>query len=288
MGCEIGCPTGHIRAIGRYVLAVALTIAAFAGIVLGCDAVFGTSSGFLGSHGLRTTACLLAVGFWIFVAVRTQQKITRNAYLASSVVLGTLTWCLLPTADGVQLWNASSRLEKLADQLDQLSSGDWQGFQETSAQAGRIVVAFGRTRHGYIASGQKMAEAEAAWVSRSVQAAIEAARELQEKVPDRARNTLGACAEALRQSTSLDMAKDRWLESRRLLLRAQLDACRWSVRPLIEADHFEEAAQLARATTTELESEAACVGEAEDLRCFREQCSYLAALARVARQPASK
>jgi hypothetical protein len=73
-----------------------------------------------------------------------------------------------------------------------------------------------------------------------------------------------------------------------LLVRAQLDACRWSVRPLIEADLFEEAARWARETTAELESEAVFLGQGEDLRRFREQCSYLAALARAARPPGSK
>jgi hypothetical protein len=277
-----------LRYLGRvkhYLLTASLTVAAFAGILLGCDALFGTSSGLLGNHLVRTLACSAVLGIFLFAAVRARRRSPSawGACLASGAVLGTAAWCLVPTWDGIRLWDASSRLREISTQLDELDRGEWTSFKELSDEARRIVSAFSRTRDGYTPTGQQVLAAEAAWAVRSVSAVLDTARAVQQPAPKAAREILAECAAALRQARGEDASRERWPEARQLLLRAQLDACRWTVRPLIEADHFEEAAQLARTTTADLDAEAAVFGLGDDLRRFRELSSSLAALARLAR-----
>src|SRR5262249_10823006 len=159
---------------------------------------------------------------------------------------------------------------------------------QLSAEARPIIAAFGRTRDGYTPSAQEEFAAEAAWAARSVRAAGEVARAVQEKSPGRAREVLATCAAALQQAKALETSGEEWVEAGELRWGPELEGGGWAARLLIEVDRFEEAAGFAANMASSLEAEAARLGQAEDLRRFREQCSYLAALARVARQTNSK
>jgi hypothetical protein len=91
--------------------------------------------------------------------------------------------------------------------------------------------------------------------------------------------TAAVCAAPLQRHPG---PADRLREARRKAVQAALDAARREARGLIERDRFQAAAAVAERLHKELRDDAEAVGGADALIRFRDECGYLADLARQA------
>jgi hypothetical protein len=87
-------------------------------------------------------------------------------------------------------------------------------------------------------------------------------------------------ARELAAAGQVSLDPERFAAARRQVLTARLEAARWTLRPLVEKDQFQAAAEKAQTLEAELREEAQDLGMARQLENFRDAYHYLAALDR--------